>query len=407
MMSDNRTKPYERVQLFSGGGSRFGYYLGSYAALVEHGLRPDLIIGTCGGSLSAYLVQLAPDPNDLQQLMCSHELYRVITAIRHVTPNEANRRLKIRYITHALKRWHLSKQKSHRRRCQQADNYERLLDELQQLAMFRIDDETQWLNELSQFSASKNDPDKSGGDINNITPEIAIIASRLYQTSASDEKLTLQEVLFAPPSLASSATDLADEIMMSPAHTFSDGRIHQSVKVLSQWDFAAAVRASLADMYYLPPTHIEALGWCLGGVINLTPIELAYQLGHSVFAETKAGYDSWLAAPAIQRVFGFDPNERLAQVHGYDLRQPLPMTDSAKTNHRVHANQAQKRQVHWLPFADNAQQLIGQNVQKRFNLKQMIVELIHSDYDGFVQQMQAQWQYGYQRTADYIKQQGL
>ena len=142
-------------------------------------------------------------------------------------------------------------------------------------------------------------------------------------------------------------------------------------------------------------------------MINLMPIELACQLGHSVFAETKAGYDSWLAAPAIQRVFGFNPNERLAQVHGYDLTQPLSMTDSAKTNHRVHANQAQKRQVHWLPFADNAQQLIGQNVQKRFNLKQMMVELIHSDYDGFVQQMQAQWQYGYQRTADYIKQQGL
>ena len=63
-------------------------------------------------------------------------------------------------------------------------------------------------------------------------------------------------------------------------------------------------------MYYLPPTYIRMLGWCLGEVINLTPIELAAQLADTIFAETKAGYDSWLAAPAIQRVFDFDSNQR-------------------------------------------------------------------------------------------------
>ena len=56
-MNNTHAKPYERVQLFSGGGSRFGYYLGSYAALVAHDLTPDMIVGTCGGSLSAYLVK--------------------------------------------------------------------------------------------------------------------------------------------------------------------------------------------------------------------------------------------------------------------------------------------------------------------------------------------------------------
>ncbi|OXL21457.1 patatin-like phospholipase family protein [Psychrobacter sp. DAB_AL32B] len=403
-MSNNSIKPYQRVQLFSGGGSRFGYYLGSYEALVAHDLTPDIIIGTCGGSLSAYLVQLASDPKDLQQLMCSRELYYTIAAIRHVAPDEASRRLKIRYMTHALKRWRLSRQLSKRQAQQQADSYEQLLDELQQLAMFRIDDESQWLDKLSGFDASKNDPDKTDGETNKNTPEIAIIASRLYQNPAShispnhplNLQLKLQELLFAPPRLTASLSELTDKKMISPAHVFAEERIHQPVKVLSQWDFSAAIRASMADMYYLPPTHIEKLGWCLGGVINLTPIELACQLAETVFAETKAGYDSWLAAPAIQRVFGFDPNQRLAQVHGF-----LPNTESYQDNFE-HSSQ-----LHWLPFADNGEQLAGQHVQKRFNLKQMTIELMHSDYDGFVQQMQAQWQYGYQRTADYIKQQGL
>ncbi|WP_201579353.1 patatin-like phospholipase family protein [Psychrobacter sp. Pi2-52] len=397
-MNNEQVKPYERVQLFSGGGSRFGYYLGSYAALVSHDLAPDIIVGTCGGSLSAYLVQLAPDPKDLQALMCSRELYRVITAIRHVAPDEANKRLKLRYMTHALKRWRLSKQKDNGQGQRQADSYERLLNELQQLAMFRIDNEQYWLDELSRFAASD-----SGSAADKTTPEIAIIASRLYQASTDglyNEKTTLQELLFAPPCLANLpnfASGLADGQMTSPAHTFANGRIHPSVKVQTQWDFAPVIRASMADMYYLPPTHITELGWCLGGVINLTPIELACQLGDSVFAETKAGYDAWLAAPAIQRVFGFDPNRRLAAVHGYQPVSVSALTETINKN----------RQLHWLPFADNEQQLAGQNVQKRFNLKQMTVELIHSDYDGFVQQMQAQWQYGYQRTVNYIQQHNL
>ena len=361
-------------------------------------MTPDIIVGTCGGSLSAYLVQLAPDPKDLQALMCSRELYRVITAIRHVAPEEANKRLKLRYMTHALKRWRLSKQKDNGQRQRQADSYERLLNELQQLAMFRIDNEQYWLDELSWFAASIH-----GSAADKTTPEIAIIASRLYQSPTDglcNKKPVLQELLFAPPRLANLSnlvSGLADEQITSPAHIFANGRIHPSVKVQTQWDFSPVIRASMADMYYLPPTHITELGWCLGGVINLTPIELACQLGDSVFAETKAGYDAWLAAPAIQRVFGFDPNERLAAVHGYQPISVLPRTDTTNKN----------RQLHWLPFADNEQQLRGQNVQKRFNLKQMTVELIHSDYDGFVQQMQAQWQYGYQRTAGYIQQHKL
>ena len=399
-MNNTHAKPYERVQLFSGGGSRFGYYLGSYAALVAHDLKPDMIVGTCGGSLSAYLVNLAPDPKDLQALMCSRELYRVIIAIRHVAPDEANKRLKMRYMTQALKRWQLSKQRGKRQKQQQSDSYKRLLDELQQLAMFRIDNEGQWLDELSHFSPNHNNL------YNPTAPEIAIIASRLYQTanqtlttdSSVYDEFKLQELLFSPPRLA--ASEHFEQMLNSPVHTFADRRIHQSVNIVKQWEFNSAVRVSMADMYYLPPMHIATLGWCLGGVINLTPVELACQLGQTVFSETKAGYDSWLAAPAIQRVFGFDPNERLAQVHGYESAEILSLVDSAAIKHRVN-------QLHWLPFADNGQQLAGQHVQKRFNIKQLTVELLHSDYDGFVQQMQAQWQYGYQRTAEYIQQHGL
>ncbi|MDN5565532.1 MAG: patatin-like phospholipase family protein [Psychrobacter sp.] len=390
-------RPYERVQLFSGGGSRFGYYLGSYAALVEHDLRPDIIVGTCGGSLSALLVQIAPEPHDLQQLAVSRELYRVIKAIRHVDATEANVKLKLRYSLNAIKRWRLSRDNTRHQQHQSKDNHERLVDELQQLAMFRVDNEAQWLDELLRFLPSN----EGSGDFINTAPNIAIIASRLQQTadasSLTNNTPQLQELLFAPkrlllPNNKDNLESTLAKNLSSPAHHVANGRINQSVKIITEWNIATAVRASMADMYYLPPIHDQNLGWCLGGVINLTPIELACMLADSVFAETKAGYDSWLAAPAIQRVFGFDPNQRLAQVHSF----------SPPTIHRSQNSS----QLHWLPFADNGQQLVG-SVRKRFSIKQMTVALVHHDYDGFVKTMQAQWQYGYQRTANYIRQKKL
>jgi hypothetical protein len=146
----------------------------------------------------------------------------------------------------------------------------------------------------------------------------------------------------------------------------------------------------MADMYYLQPTFIEGLGWSLGGVIDLTPIELAAQFGSSVFAETKAGYDRVLAAPAIQRIFGFDPNERLAEVLSFKA-------DKNSTN------DIEQNKIHWLPFADNGKALAGQHARKRLNVRQGRIDLIHADYDDFVQQMQAQWHYGHQRTLKYLQ----
>ena len=182
----------------------------------------------------------------------------------------------------------------------------RLLDELQQLAMFRIDNEEQWLDELAGVSINRHNINRHNDfNANHTTPEIAIIASRLYSapadsdllndnlanTSANNHHVKLQELLFAPPLLAEYLSDLPTERMTSPTHSFANERIHPPVKLLTQWNIQSVVRASMADMYYLPPIHITELGWCLGGVINLTPIELACQLAKTVFAETKDGYD--------------------------------------------------------------------------------------------------------------------
>ncbi|MDO5769112.1 MAG: patatin-like phospholipase family protein [Psychrobacter sp.] len=410
-------KPYQRVQLFSGGGSRFGYYLGSYAALCEMGLKPDLILATCGGSLAALLVDIAPDPLSLKSLIQSRELYQVICASQPrerlplCQPKPTLSLSNFSYFTHALKRFYLSKQPSKLNKRHVDETYDDLLAELSKLAMFEIDNESTWLTALIRLKPTESKElatlpsmpvtpsEDANTDINkdtatdttqNTAPHIAIIASRLLadidsSAQTNPPKAKLQEVLFAPSLLAQHSTLMT--ALQCPTHQYAPHRIKADIHAVYHWDIQQAVRASMADMYYLTPTFIEDIGWCLGGVIDLTPIEMACQLGATVFAETKADYDKWLAVPAIKRVFAFDAKRRLQ-----GIQQCYSNLSSDKT------------QIHWLPFADNGPALAGQYVSKRINWLAGRIEPVHPNYNEFVQQMQAQWYYGYDKTMQYIQQ---
>lgn len=381
------SKPYTRVQLFSGGGSRFGYYLGSYAALCQLGVKPDLILSTCGGSLAALLVNIAPDPDKLITLSQSRDLYDVICATRATSMVEKSSKPKYSY--NALKRFILSRYPDKLTKLQLNEHSDKLLSELNDLAMFEINNESAWLDRLLGPNSFLNSSFSSNAFVDNASPDIAIIASRLVANEHQCSPAKLQQVLFAPATLAtikdSHGQSLASSLQC-PSHKYAPHRLLPEVHTVYNWDIKQAVRASMADMYYLKPTYIDDLGWCLGGVIDLTPMELACQLGTTVFAETKADYNKWLSAPAIMRVFGFDPNTRLQAVHSYPL-----------------SSSSQQQNVHWLPFADNGQALAGQHVSKRLRLMTRSLELVHADYEGFIKQMQSQWDYGFQRTLQHLK----
>lgn len=385
---------YSRVQLFSGGGSRFGYYLGSYAALCELNLNPELVLAACGGSLAALLVDIAPNPIDLKQLIRSHELHQVITAIRPtypttdslITDNRVSDQ-KPRYFYQAIKRLYLTNNLKKLDQWHSAETAQDLIDELNHLAMFSIgnghtDDESLWLDNLISMKSHCSDQ----------APDIAIIASRLLAgsdnlTEAKLQKPKLQQVLFAPSLLAQHPNLVT--AFQCPTHQYATHRIEADIHALYTWNIQQAIRASMADMYYLTPTHIEEVGWCLGGVIDLMPIEMACQLGATVFAETKPVYDKWLASPAIKRVFGFDPNQRLQAVHSFKSKKLV-------TNHS-------QPHIYWLPFADNSKVLAGQHTRKKIQLRKGLIDLIHADYDEFVSQMQKQWQYGYDKTMQHMQ----
>lgn len=120
------------------------------AVLNEAGdiISDSLFIASCGGSLAALLVDVVPEPKQLQALSISPELFHMVRASQPRVPNQENSQsqlLKMGCFPQAIKRWLLAKQKQKLNHFQRTDSHDNLLSELYNFAIFEIADETNWL----------------------------------------------------------------------------------------------------------------------------------------------------------------------------------------------------------------------------------------------------------------------
>lgn len=156
--------------------------------------------------------------------------------------------------------------------------------------------------------------------------------------------------------------------------TYNCNYIQSSIRYDTHIPLFVAIRASIADMYYLPPINYQQQT-LFGGVLDLMPIEIVSHLANVIFIDDKPNYDKKLAEPAIRHIFGFNANQRLA-----------------KLKHTTFDSQ-----IHWLNLSDS-QQKIQPALKKDYQWRQGYIKPIYPTYDEFKKIMHTQWQYGYQRT---------
>jgi hypothetical protein len=136
---------------------------------------------------------------------------------------------------------------------------------------------------------------------------------------------------------------------------------------------------SVTDMFYFPP-----VAWAdesfLGGVVDLFPIELAKTLASEVIMERKSPFDVWLSAPAWRSVLGVNAQARLDAVHRHTG-------------------------VRWIDTRDIAHALPRSYPRKHMDLRHNRITLQAApSLAAHQQHMQAQWQYGYERTRAMLEQ---
>lgn len=334
-------QPYERCMVLAGGGFRFAYYLGMHAAAVDAGQAPDVLLATCGGSVAGAIIRNLPDSASRKAWVASPQMYAFFCGLQ-----SGPRAAPLRALTNVALR-KLQSGKAAR------------LPDLFHDYLFEIPPELPL------------PPDSGAG-----ATALAIVGGKLlFDESEVGQPRRGRQLygvtLFCDGRAAALAAGL-------PSAIGSDGwtdAVAPALLVDTAMPLADAARISISDMYYFRCHSVNGASYT-GGVVDLFPVELARSLARHVTMEMKAPYDTLMSIPALRAVFGFDGNARMRHVHG----QPVDV---------------------WVDTSDVESALRRNGVQKRVDWLRNRVELIApSSYEQYLADVEAQWQYGYQRASE-------
>lgn len=337
-MAPKTTKPYQRCLVMAGGGFRFGYYLGIHAALEQQGRTPDLLLASCGGALAAAIIQALPDAQSRLEYLASETMYQ---HWQQVAPGPGARLSSV--LLHACQR-RFSRQDCTR------------IPDLFSDYLFELPEALPHPN-LAISSATAS------------SPSVAIIGAELLFSPQQAGQLRNQQALFQQVLFAANTEAAAIAHLQAPLSS-NNTVILPTLAVQAEVPLGVMLRIAVSDMFYFRPACYQGR-YFLGGAIDLMPLEIAKALAFEVIAERKAAYDFSLASPAIAKVFGVDPNQRLVQAMAH--------TD-----------------VSWLDTRDMRQQLPQGIVHKSLNWRQNLLKLSAApSYAAYRDVVLKQWQYGF------------
>lgn len=328
--------------VMAGGGFRFGYYLGIYAAACQRNKAPDLLLASCGGAIAAAIIQVLPDDAERKAWLSSYEMYAFwcqLRSARHATLTQS-------FISAFRRRYFMRSVK--------------IISDLFHDYLFEIPAVLP-LPPNALHSVGK-------------TPALGIIGGKLlYEKHEVGQRRGARklfaETLFCNDRTGSLLVGMSSALGEIPGQ---DNAIAPHIITDSHMSLNDAVRISIADMFYFP-CYSHVSGNYIGGVIDLFPLEIANRLADSVMMELKQPFDQAFAIPALRTVLGIDGNARLRHVHAQFADTWIDTSDA----HLILANQQIRKRLSW------------QHNQIRLD--------VPSTHAKYVAQIEAQWEYGYQR----------
>ena len=328
--------------VLSGGGFRFGIYLGMYAAARDAGRAPDLVLASCGGAIAAAVIHTLPDPAAQKAWLASPEMHRFWSAIRPAPAATIHRTL-LDVASRAI---------NHRPAPRVPDLFGNYLFELPALP------------QLPPPSAMRG-------------PDVALVGSKLLYTPAEvgqarGRRKLFEQTVFCGPRAAALLHGVPAPL---GATAWGNSAVAPMVATDTTMPLDTAARISVSDMYYFN-CHAHGGAHYMGGVVDLFPIEMAHRLAHRVAIEFKAPFDQVMSVPAWRAVLGTNANQRLRQVHA----------------HRADV---------WIDTSDIEGALARPYLRKVLAWRQNRVRLESPpSYDAFVRHMHEHWAFGYARARE-------
>lgn len=336
-------KKYKRAAIFAGGGNRFAVYAGIYSALVDNNLTPDLILGSCGASLSATIISSFVDSKKIKEYLKSEELYSLFNNLK-LTSERKFSKIPLFII---LKSLFLRKNL--------------YIEDI--INKFLIDFPEDIENLLPNLNKEKQKIDT------------LIIGSKLnFDETAINKKIyaknLYEEIIF---------TNIKDNLeinKISRSKAYINSIVSEEVEIIKDISLLKASRISMADMFLMSPVKYKD-SYFAGGAIDLLPIEIADLLAEEIFLELKQSYN-FIENSVVKFVLGYSGNTRFKEI-------------------------LTKQASYWIDTSDMPQYFKKFYNFLLFDIFKMQLKLNSLSYDEYCQDIDLQWDYGYNRVLESLK----
>lgn len=340
---------FEKALLFSGGGTRLMIYLGMYSVLEELGMKPDVLIASCGGSFAATVVNAFSDNLSRKQYLQSEEYYQFVSKTTLTKHKKLN---KIGIFT-------LKKIVTHKN------------------APFIEDVFNRYLVEMNQ-DLSENFPSLKNTKFSQEIPTLIIGSEMLFTPKEvgqkrNDRKL-YKKTIFTDSETAKKI--IPNQIIIN-SENLKNSAIENLPNIETHFSMLESTRISISDMFYVEPAFLHGK-YFAGGAVDLVPIELAKHLANEVITEKKQSYNTTEEA-FVRAVLGYSGNQRLQEI---ERLSPDFQIDTINIKEDLKGHYLQKG-INWQKFEIN------------FSFPK--------SYSQFKQDMEKQWQYGFDQTMKSLK----
>jgi predicted acylesterase/phospholipase RssA len=340
---------FEKVILFSGGGTRLMIYLGMFSALEELGMKPDVLIASCGGAFAATVFNAFSDNLSRKQYLQSEEYYQFVSRTTLTKHRKLN---KIGLFT-------LKKILNNKNAPFIEDVFNRYLVEMNQ-------DLTEDFPSLKNVKFSQEIPTLIiGSEILFDPKEVNKKRNnrKLYQKIISTDSETAKKII-------------PNQIIIN-SDNFKNSAAENLPKIETKFSMLESTRISISDMFYVEPAFIQGK-YFAGGAIDLVPIELAKHLANEVILEKKQTYNKTEEA-FVRAVLGYSGNERLQEIENHS---PDFQIDTVNIK----------------------QDLKGYYLKKSINWRKFEIDFsLPKSYPQFKKDMEKQWQYGFDQTIKSLR----
>ncbi|MBC7387143.1 MAG: patatin-like phospholipase family protein [Cryobacterium sp.] len=281
-------KPFQNSVILSGGGFKIGMHLGFYHAMLDAGISPDLIIGTCGGGITAGIIEKFPnDPNAQEDFLLSEKSFHLLGSVDSSPFAELAPLIgtKIQALVNLKKKRY-------------PDFVKRYVFNVPQ--------------DLGLFGDLKFSPRSSTKNF------ATIIQATEFDGEARDivQRRKVRGREFAQVYFTDSETANALAGFESPISFLNKSRIQRQTRTVSDVKVDDAVRAGMSDPFLMAPKTINGKIYLTGGT-DVFPLEMAEYLSENAHYFYRNGL-SPIMDRLFKAVFGFFMVEKVFKVQKDD-----------------------------------------------------------------------------------------